>query len=107
MSKTISQRPGSPAELHPEIPSPMKSQLKLLWIAGAICFVQPQTGADLQAAAASLQNPTVITIRPDASALESLAANEVRRYVYLRTGKVLSIERKVSHGARIVVACKN
>ncbi|MCX6929205.1 MAG: hypothetical protein NT154_39205, partial [Verrucomicrobia bacterium] len=32
--------------------------------------------------------PKVIVIRRDASAQEWLAANEVRRYIYLRTGKV-------------------
>ncbi|MEA3368455.1 MAG: hypothetical protein U9R68_10125, partial [Planctomycetota bacterium] len=37
--------------------------------------------------------PATIVISADASALEALAAREVRRYVYLRTGEVLPIVR--------------
>jgi hypothetical protein len=53
------------------------------------------------------RTPTVISIRQDASALESLAANEVRRYVYLRTGKLLGVEKEATANERIVVACKD
>jgi hypothetical protein len=51
--------------------------------------------------------PKAIAIRQGASELESLAANEIRRYVYLRTGKVLPVKRGVISGDRIVVACRN
>ncbi len=51
--------------------------------------------------------PKAIAIRRDASDLESFAANEVRRYVYLRTGKVLPVKRGANSGDRIVVTCKN
>ncbi len=49
----------------------------------------------------------MIAVRPDASELESFAANEVRRYVYLRTEKLLPVKRGVVAGDRIVVSCKN
>jgi hypothetical protein len=51
--------------------------------------------------------PKLIALRRDASELESFAANEVRRYVYLRTGKVLPVKKGVTSSDRIVVACKN
>ena len=51
--------------------------------------------------------PKAIAIRRDASELESFAANEVSRYVYLRTGKALPVKRGVISGDRIVVSCKN
>lgn len=51
--------------------------------------------------------PKLIAIRKNASALESLAANEVRRYVYLRTGKLLPVKRGARAGDRIVVSCQN
>ncbi len=51
--------------------------------------------------------PNVIVIRKDASKLEAFAANEVRRYVYLRTGKVLPVRRGLTTGDRIVVSCAN
>ena len=51
--------------------------------------------------------PKVIVIRRDASAPEWLAANEVRRYIYLRTGKVLPVKKGVTRGDRIVVSCKS
>lgn len=51
--------------------------------------------------------PEVIVIRRDASEREWLAANEVRRYGYLRTGKVLPVKKGVTRGDRIVVSCKN
>ena len=37
--------------------------------------------------------PKAIAIRQDASELESFAAKEVRRYVYLRTGKLLPVKQ--------------
>jgi hypothetical protein len=51
--------------------------------------------------------PKVIAIRREASELESLAANEVRRYVYLRTGTLLPVRRGLTTGNRIVVSSKN
>ncbi len=51
--------------------------------------------------------PTAIAIRRDASELESFAANEVSRYVYLRTGEVLPVKKGLSAGDRIVVSCRN
>lgn len=64
-------------------------------------FNPPRVG---QAATAG---PKAIVIRRDASELESFAANEVRRYVYLRTGKVLPVKRGAVSGDRIVVTAKN
>lgn len=46
-------------------------------------------------------------IREDASNVETLAAQEVRRYVYLRSGKLLEVTRGASVSDRIVVTCKN
>ncbi len=51
--------------------------------------------------------PRLIAIRKNASDLESLAANEVRRYVYLRTRKLLPVKHGARAGDRIVVSCKN
>jgi hypothetical protein len=51
--------------------------------------------------------PKLIAIRKDASELETFAANEVRRYVYVRTGKLLPLKAAASRGDRIVVSCKN
>jgi hypothetical protein len=51
--------------------------------------------------------PTVIAVRKNASELEWLAANEVRRYVYLRTGRLLPVKAGTSAGERIAVSCKN
>jgi hypothetical protein len=51
--------------------------------------------------------PKLIAVRHGASDLESFAANEVRRYVYLRAGKLLPVKRGVSTGDRVVVSCKN
>ena len=81
----------------------------LLLMAGvwfnAFCF-----GAEAnppQASRALPAVPRLIAIRKDASDLESFAANEVWRYVYLRTGKLLPVQRGASEGDRIVVSCKN
>lgn len=51
--------------------------------------------------------PKLIAIRKDASELEAFAANEVRRYVYVRTGKLLPVKPGASCGDRIVVSCKS
>ena len=56
---------------------------------------------------AMLAGPKAVAIRRDASVLESFAANEVRRYVYLRSGKFLPVKRGVVAGDRIVVSCKH
>ncbi|HPO14168.1 MAG TPA: hypothetical protein PLI09_12045 [Candidatus Hydrogenedentes bacterium] len=55
----------------------------------------------------SCAEPESIAISKDASAQERLAANEVRRYVYLRTGRLLEVGEDLSGGSRIVVICKN
>ena len=84
-----------------------KSEMKLavlVFTTTCVCIVQPQAAEPGGTSSAPL-TPKMITIRPDASALESLAANEVRRYVYLRTGKLMQVKRGVIHGERIVVAC--
>lgn len=51
--------------------------------------------------------PEAIAIRQDATPLEALAANEVRRYVYLRTGKLLEVRRGPGGSDRIVVTRKD
>jgi hypothetical protein len=51
--------------------------------------------------------PKAIAIRRDASELESFAAEEVRRYVFLRTGKLLAVKQGVISGDRVVLTCKN
>ena len=51
--------------------------------------------------------PAVIAIRQDATPLEALAANEVRRYVYLRTGKLLEVRHGLAGNDRIVVTRKD
>jgi hypothetical protein len=51
--------------------------------------------------------PKLIALRNDPSKLESFAANEVRRLVYLRTGKLLPLKRGATAGDRIVVSCRN
>ena len=63
----------------------------------------PVYGADSQGANPA---PKLIAIRPDASAQERLAANELRRYVYLRTGTLLPVMPGAREGARIVVSSK-
>jgi hypothetical protein len=74
----------------------------------AICLgaEAPSSNAP-QISGAFPSGPKLIAIRKDASELESLAANEVRRYVYLRTGKALPVKQGVIAGNRIVVSCKN
>lgn len=56
---------------------------------------------------ASPQAPRAIAIRPHASDLEWLAAQEVRRYVYLRTGTRLPVKAGAGGAGRVVVACKD
>ena len=50
--------------------------------------------------------PEIIAVRQHPQVLESLAAQEVRRYVYLRTGKLMQVKQGATGGDRIVVACK-
>ncbi len=91
----------------------LKKILPIL-IGTTICFVmgQPLCASDLKSdtvlrvSSFSPCAPEIITIRQDATSLESLAANEVRRYVYLRTGKLTPVERNVTHGDRIIVSVK-
>ena len=61
-------------------------------------------GAEVQA---SNPAPKSIAIRQDASPMERLAANEIRRYVYLRTGTLLPVMPGTKEGDRIVVSSKN
>jgi len=51
--------------------------------------------------------PNAICLRPNASALEYLAAYEVRRYAYLRSGKVLPVKRGSCSGDRVMVSRKD
>ncbi|MEI8375938.1 MAG: alpha-glucuronidase family glycosyl hydrolase [Planctomycetota bacterium] len=87
--------------------------MPLLWAAAAFAEQGSQNGTlsatftDQVTATAAQRIPEVISIRQDASELESLAANEVRRYVYLRTGKVLSVKKGAVSGDRIAVTCKD
>ena len=74
---------------------------------GAEAQVERQVSHPPRVAPATLAGPKAIAIRRDASELESFAANEVRRYVYLRSGKVLPVKRGLAGGDRIVVSCKN
>lgn len=69
-----------------------------LWLS-PVCF-----GSEAQNASPM---PKLIAIRQDASPKEWLAANEVRRYVYLRTGALLPVKRGAKEGDRIVVSRKN
>jgi hypothetical protein len=48
----------------------------------------------------------VISIPENASELEWLAASEVRRYVYLRTGKLVDVRKGSVNGDRVVVFTK-
>ena len=94
-----------------------KSSIPALLLLARICVTAVCVGAEAhadrlssnppQAGRASPAGPKAIAIRHDASELESFAANEVRRYVYLRTGKLLPVKRGADAGDRIVVSCKN
>ena len=85
----------------------------MVLLIGGILAAPPQAGAAQSQAAtpseagATQRVPTVIRIREQASAVESLAANEVRRYVYLRTGKVMQVKKGMISGDDIVVSCKD
>jgi hypothetical protein len=80
------------------------------------CFTATRVGAELQNEGLSFNpyrvehavsaGPKVIAVRRDASELESFAAQEVRRYVFLRTGKLLPVKVGVSASDRIVLSCK-
>ena len=74
---------------------------------GAEAQVERRVSGPPHAGAMIAVGPKAIAIRRDASELESFAANEVRRYVYLRTGKLLQVKRGVSAGECIAVSCKN
>lgn len=64
-------------------------------------------GAEVLEPAVAARMPAAIVVRPDATALELLAANEVRRYVYLRSGKLLTVGQGGGGGDRVVVSCKD
>ncbi|MEI7948287.1 MAG: hypothetical protein WCJ02_16415, partial [bacterium] len=80
-----------------------KAALTLLSV---VVFPELSIGAEARGASAGA-TPKVIALRQVPSSLERLAANEVRRYVYLRTGTLLPVERGVKAGDRIVVSCKD
>jgi hypothetical protein len=82
-----------------------------LW-SNAICLgadapIERPSANPSRAASTLHPGPKAIALRRDASDLESLAANEIRRYVYLRTGQVLPVKRGLTAGDRIVVSGKN
>ncbi len=58
-----------------------------------------------------LKRGPVIIISKDAAALEDLAAREIRRYLYLRTGELVPIERRADpadgHPNAVVILDKN
>ncbi len=65
-------------------------------------------GAMLVASCGVLKKGPIIIISKDASALEELAAKEVRRYLYLRTGKLVPVEplsnaANVRHDAIVIL----
>ena len=51
--------------------------------------------------------PKAIVVRDGASAVELFAANEIRRYAYLRTGTLLPIRHGKPYGDCIAVSAKN
>jgi hypothetical protein len=85
----------------------------LVFLTGCFGLVQPQAAVDTlrssapQGVRSVRHTPQIITVRRDASALETLAANEVRRYLYLRTGKLLRIKKGAVRGDRIVVTARH
>lgn len=88
----------------------MTRSIKQLLFCAAVCLCQTASRTDLSAAPLTSggsptpsPSPKAITIRPNASALESLAANEIRRYAYLRSGKVIPVRRGSHRGQRVVV----
>ncbi len=84
-----------------------KSPITVLLLAVSVWLSVMCAAAEPLAGGAIAAGPMAIAIRRDASELEALAANEVRRYVYLRSGKVLPVKRGVAAGDRIVVSCKD
>jgi hypothetical protein len=83
----------------------LRSFLVALPLLGVMGVPGHSVGAEARGANAK-PIPKVIALRQDPSSLEWLAANEVRRYVYLRTGTLLPVERGVKEGNRIVVSRK-
>ena len=85
--------------------------LMATWCTTTCVGAEPQTeGSSLdqpRVGRAVSTGPKVIAIGQDASELESFAAQEVRRFVFLRTGKLLPVKMGVSSGDRIVVSGKN
>jgi len=66
-------------------------------------------GAIVLASCGVLKKGPIIIISKDASALEEFAAKEVRRYLYLRTGKLVPVEARsnaadVRHDAIVILA---
>jgi hypothetical protein len=84
-----------------------KSPITVLLFAVTLWFNATCAAAVPPAGGAIAAGPRAIAIRRDASELEAFAANEVRRYVYLRCGKVLPVKRGLAAGDGIVVSCKN
>ena len=79
---------------------------------GATCFAEgaqaerqssnaPRAGQD------RASGPRAIAVRSNASAIEWFAANEIRRYVYLRTGKLLPVKRGPVASPCVSVSCKD
>jgi hypothetical protein len=85
--------------------------MKTLAILVAAVLAGPQAGGGTALGAglsdAALPMPAMIAIRQEATPLEALAANEVRRYVYLRTGKLLDVRRGPGGKDRVVVTRKD
>ena len=75
---------------------------RLLWvIAIAWCVMLPITSASARG-----KSETVIVCPPDATYLERLAAKEIRRYVYLRTGEVLPLADALPEAGDAVVVAR-
>ena len=64
----------------------------------------PPATATSGASTRHLSVPNAICVRPKASALEVLAANEIRRYAYLRTGTLLPVKKGSCSGTRVMVS---
>jgi hypothetical protein len=82
-----------------------------IWFGVTCAGAEAQVGREVpkppRVREATAVDPRVIAIRKDATELEAFAANEVRRYVYLRSGKVLPVKRGLTAGNRIVVSSRN
>ncbi len=89
----------------------MKNDTKRVWSVAAatficlLCFFCGQ-----QTTAAQTTEPKIVIVSPaDASYQESLAAKEIRRYLYLRTGKLLDIvqsDGQLPSAAELIVAAE-